>query len=112
MTEALHYFIGHDDPSPRIPTRYLAVTGAHITYMLRDTFEDVNAGYFNIPCEFLISHKLNPCDIKNDAYRSWVKSRVQIARLCFKTGRSYLAQIKNRRCRSFSISVTYLSYSV
>lgn len=99
VAEALHYFIGHDDPTPHIPSRYLAVTGAHITHLLRDTVEDVAAGYFNIPCEFLDAHKLDPCDIKNPAYKTWVKSRVQLARDCFKVGKSYLAQITNWRCR-------------
>jgi phytoene/squalene synthetase len=99
VTEALHYFIGHDVASPRIPTRYLAVTGAHITHMLRDAFEDASSGYFNIPCEFLDAHKLDPCDIYSDAFRMWVKNRVQLARSCFKVGKGYLAQVKNRRCR-------------
>src|SRR6266496_1835076 len=46
VTEALHYFIGHDDPAPHVPSRYLAVVGAHVTHMLRDSVEDVAAGYF------------------------------------------------------------------
>jgi phytoene/squalene synthetase len=99
VTEALHYFIGHDEPPPRIPTRYLAVTGAHITHMLRDTCEDAAAGYFNIPCEFLESHKITALDVCADAYRQWVKSRVQLARTYFKVGRRYIAQVKNVRCR-------------
>ena len=99
VTEALHYFIGHDDPSPQIPTHYLAVTGAHITHMLRDTFEDVATGYFNIPCEYLDSHELDPRDVSSDAYRGWVKSRVELARTCFRAGKDYLAQVKNVRCR-------------
>jgi len=101
VTEALHYFIGHDDDDPGLhtPTRYIAVTAAHITHMLRDTFEDVAAGYFNIASEFLDSHKLDPCDIKNDAHQLWVKNRVQIARTYFNEGKGYLRQVKNLRCR-------------
>src|SRR5262249_5244598 len=53
VTEALHYFIGHNDPAPLCHERYLAATGAHIVHMLRDTFEDAEAGYFNIPSEVL-----------------------------------------------------------
>ncbi len=52
-TEAIYFFIGHDDPSPCHEARYLAVTAAHITHMLRDTLEDVDNGYFNIPSEVL-----------------------------------------------------------
>jgi Squalene/phytoene synthase len=99
VTDAMHYFIGHNQPAPQDEARYLAVTAAHITHMLRDTFEDVAAGYFNIPCEFLASQKINPCDIESDPYREWVKSRVQLARTHFKAGERYLAQIKCTRCR-------------
>jgi phytoene/squalene synthetase len=106
VTEALHYFIGHDDPSPRSPARYLAVTGAHITHMLRDTFEDVAAGYFNIPREFVEAHGIDPRDVNSDAYRAWVESRVRLARDCFKAGRDYLSQVKNLRCRMAGYAYT------
>ena len=53
VTEAMHYFIGHCCYSPHNEARYLAVTAAHITHMLRDTFDDVQAGYYNIPREVL-----------------------------------------------------------
>jgi len=99
VTEALHYFIGHDGPSPHIPTRYLAVTAAHITHMLRDTVEDVTTGYFNLPYEFLDVRDLDPCDVTSDSYKVWVKNRTQLARTCFKAGKGYLAQVKNLRCR-------------
>jgi hypothetical protein len=99
VTEALHYFIGHNDPSPHTDGRYLAVTGAHITHMLRDTCEDTAAGYFNISREFLESQHLDPFNVGSTAYRAWVKSRVQCARACFESGRAYLAQVANHRCR-------------
>src|SRR5512144_2487561 len=51
VTECIHYFIGHDDFTPHDATRYLAVAGAHIAHMLRDTFDDARLGYFNIPRE-------------------------------------------------------------
>jgi phytoene/squalene synthetase len=99
VTEALHYFIGHNSPSPRSEARYLAVTAAHITHMLRDTFEDVAAGYYNIPREYLESHTIAPQDAESEAYRTWVKSRVQLARAYFKAGQGYLAQVEHPRCR-------------
>src|SRR6185369_5839891 len=37
VTEAMHYFIGHGCYAPQNKARYLAVTAAHITHMLRDT---------------------------------------------------------------------------
>lgn len=99
VTDALHYFIGHDDPLPQREARYCAVTGAHITHMLRDTLDDVAAGYFNIPHEFLESHQIDPEAVETDSYREWVKNRVQLARANFQTGKEYLARVKNRRCR-------------
>lgn len=99
VTEALHYFIGHSSSSPRGEARYLAATGAHITHMLRDTEEDTAAGYFNIPREYLNTYGITPWDMQTDAYRSWVESRVELARTYFAEGKAYLGQVENRRCR-------------
>jgi len=99
VTEALHYFIGHDDPSPQGDLRYRAVIGAHVTHMLRDTLEDVAAGYFNVPGAYLEQSGIHSMDVTSAAYRDWVKSRVELARACFADGRVYLAQVQNWRCR-------------
>jgi phytoene/squalene synthetase len=95
----MHYFIGHDVPAPRGGARYLAVKGAHIAHMLRDTFEDVAAGYFNIPREYLEAHDISPLDVTGDAYRAWVRDRVALARACFRAGRDHLARVRSIRCR-------------
>lgn len=99
VTEAMHYFIGHDCPSPRDQTRVLAVSAAHITHMLRDTFDDVRAGYFNIPLEVLVTNHITPQDLTSEPYRNWVKSRVQLARNYFKAGGEYLSRVGNVRCQ-------------
>lgn len=99
VTEAMHYFIGHDAAAPYDETRYLAVTGAHITHMLRDAVEDAAAGYTNIPQEVLEQHQLTPTDWSHEAYRAWVQQRVQLARHCFAVGRQYLARLESLRCR-------------
>jgi phytoene/squalene synthetase len=99
VTEALHYFIGHDHPGPQCPARYFAVTAAHITHMLRDTSEDITAGYFNIPGEVLERYRLDPGDVGHNLYRAWVESRVRLARDYFAAGKDYLAKIANWRCR-------------
>jgi phytoene/squalene synthetase len=99
VTEAMHYFIGHDGLSPKTETRYLAVTAAHIVHMLRDTRQDIAAGYINIPREFLESHALAPEAVDSPPYRLWVRSRVELARAYFKAGEIYLAQVENPRCR-------------
>ena len=99
VTEAMYYFIGHDNPPPSHEARYLAVTAAHITHMLRDALEDVEVGYFNIPREYLQKRGVSPGDVDNRAYREWVCGRVQLARMYFKAGREATAQVRNLRCR-------------
>jgi phytoene/squalene synthetase len=99
VTENLHYFIGHGSKSPQDQMRYLAVTAAHVTHMLRDTLDDVEAGYFNIPREVLESHHMDPGDVRSEPYRKWIQDRVGLARACFKAGRRYLARVENSRCR-------------
>lgn len=99
VTDVLHYFIGHGRPEPEDGPRYLSATGAHITHMLRDTLEDIQAGYFNVPREYLVANGIGPQDVESDAYQSWVQQRASLARACFKSGRDYLARVKNIRLR-------------
>jgi phytoene/squalene synthetase len=99
VTEAMQYFIGHDEFTPHDETRYLAVSAAHITHMLRDTYEDVQAGYFNIPREVLETNHIGPQDVHSEAYRAWVKGRVQLAREYFEAGRVYFRRVQNWRHR-------------
>jgi hypothetical protein len=99
VMECIHFFIGHDDFAPHDETRYLAVSAAHIAHMLRDTFDDAQIGYYNIPREVLEANHIGPQDVQSDAYRAWVKSRVQLAREDFKAGKGYFARVQNPRCR-------------
>ena len=99
VTEAMYYFIGHDSPSPNHETRYLAVTAAHITHMLRDALDDNEAGYFNVPREYLDIHKLSPQDVESWAHQAWVYQRVKLAQEYFKAGSKATAQAKSLRCR-------------
>ena len=99
VTEALHYFIGHNCASPHGEIRYMAVSGAHITHMLRDALEDAQVGYYNIPGEVIVANRIAPWDVESNAYRDWVQERVSKARSCFRMGRDYLAQVENLRCR-------------
>ena len=104
VAEAMHYFIGHGKFALHHETRYLAVSAAHIAHMLRDTFDDVRAGYYNIPREVLEENHIGPQDVQSDAYRAWVKSRVQLAREYFEAGRVYLARVQNPRYRLASLA--------
>ena len=106
VTEAMHYFIGHNSYSPHDETRYLAVSGAHIAHMLRDTFDDLEAGYYNIPREVLEADHVGLQDVGSRAYRAWVKSRVQLARSCFHAGKDYLARVEERRCQLAGMAYT------
>ena len=106
VTEAMHHFIGHGTYAPQGDLRYVAVAAAHITHMLRDTFDDLRAGYFNIPREVLEAGHITPEDIHSDAYRAWVQSRVKLARSYFKEGRQYLNQVANLRCRLAGLAYT------
>lgn len=99
VTEGLLFFIGHGEYAPRDDRRYLAVSAAHITHMLRDTFDDIQAGYYNIPREVLEANHISPQDIQSPAYRVWVKSRIELARQYFQAGRDYFSQVSNARCR-------------
>ena len=60
VTEAMHHFMGNGSAAPKDATRYLAVSGAHILHMLRDTYADVDAGYFNVPRELLDANSIGP----------------------------------------------------
>jgi phytoene/squalene synthetase len=106
VTEAMHYFIGHYCSTPHDESRYLAVSAAHITHMLRDTYDDVRAGYYNIPREVLEADHIRPQDIHSKAYRDWVQSRVRLAREYFKMGRGYLTRVQNARCRLAGFAYT------
>jgi phytoene/squalene synthetase len=106
VTEAMHNFIGHGCKSPQDQTRYLAVRAAHITHMLRDTLDDVEAGYFNIPREIVDARRIDPRDVQSEAYRKWIKDRIGLARACFQVGRRYLARVENLRCRVAGFAYT------
>jgi phytoene/squalene synthetase len=67
--------------------------------MLRDTFADVRAGYFNVPREVLEAHSIGPEDIHCDPYRAWVESRTRLARADLAAGRAYFARVESARHR-------------
>jgi hypothetical protein len=99
VTECIHYFIGHAARTPHDATRYLAVSAAHIAHMLRDTFDDAQVGYYNAPRELLEGSHIGPLDVHTEAYRGWVKSRVELARRYFQAGKDYFARVESLRCR-------------
>ena len=99
VTDAMYYFIGHNELVPNHEARYLAVTAAHITHMLRDTLKDIETGYFNLPREHLQKEGISQYDTGSMEYQKWVCSRVSLARRYFRGGRAYIARNKNLRRR-------------
>lgn len=99
VTEAIHHFIGHDQFAPHEGSRYLAVAAAHITHMLRDTSEDIEAGYINVPREFLKNRHISQVGLNSPAQRDWVRGRVALARQYFKGARTFVARVESWRCR-------------
>lgn len=99
VTEALHHCIGHGAAVPRDPSRYVAVSGAHVAHMLRDLRHDLSVGYVNIPSEVLGPTGLSLDQPESAAFRRWVRDRVDLARSSFATGRGYLSRVENARCR-------------
>jgi phytoene/squalene synthetase len=97
VMDALAYFIGHDHVYPSGKGRILAACGAHIAHMLRDTHDDLQAGYFNIPREVLEGQRLSPADVARPAYRAWVRERVILALDCLAEGKRYIRQMGNAR---------------
>jgi phytoene/squalene synthetase len=93
VMDAIVYFIGHDHAYPCEAARTQAVVGAHIIHMLRDTDDDLAAGYFNIPHQVLDASGLTPADRDHPAYRRWVRQRVDQARRCFAEGKRYLRRM-------------------
>jgi phytoene/squalene synthetase len=91
--DAIGYFIGHDHVYPDGAARLQAVIGAHVIHMLRDTADDLEAGYFNVPRSVLEVRRLTPSDIHHPAYRRWVRERVVEARRCFGEGKEYLRRV-------------------
>jgi len=100
VSDAMHHFIRHDSiDAPRGEERYRAVTGSHILHMLRDTNQDVLAGYFNVPREVLLASSIGPGDLHSDAYRNWVRERVRQAGEELDAGAAYFCSLTSRRHR-------------
>jgi hypothetical protein len=106
VMDALMYFIGNQQPTPDQPGKYDAVIAAHITHMLRDTYEDTEVKYFNISAEFLQKHSISALDLDSLAFQSWTCQRVKLAREYFRSGRAYISQIKHFRRRLAGLAYT------
>jgi phytoene/squalene synthetase len=99
VMDGLQYFIGNKHTYPRTHNRHLAVTGAHITHMLRDTLEDLSTGLVNIPAEDMEAYGIDLEDLDSKQMRSWVHDQVELARFCFQEGKTYIDTLEVLRCK-------------
>jgi phytoene/squalene synthetase len=99
VMDGLQYFIGNGQPYPRTHNRLLAVTGAHIMHMLRDTCEDLPAGLVNIPAEYLEAHGMQGIELNSEPLRAWVREQVVLARMFFEEGKIYIDSLEVLRCK-------------
>jgi phytoene/squalene synthetase len=99
VMDGIQYFIGNGQPYPRNSDRIKAVTGAHLTHMLRDTLEDIPAGLINIPAEGMQVYGIRDFDLDSPAMRLWVRDQVKRARICFQEGKRYIDALDNLRCK-------------
>jgi phytoene/squalene synthetase len=98
VMDAISYFIGHR-VEPKSESRNLAVVGAHVAHMLRDTSDDLAAGYYNIPRHVLEAGRISPGDLSSPIYRDWVRRRVRLARAYLREGKRYIRGMSNPRAR-------------
>ena len=99
VMDGLLYFIHNGHPYARTPDRNLAVIGAHLTHMLRDTLEDLPAGFINIPSEEIQAHQIDLQDPSSSAFREYVKGQVEQAEACFQAGMSYIESLDVLRAK-------------
>jgi phytoene/squalene synthetase len=99
VMDGLLYFIGNGHPYPKTPDRTLAVIGAHLTHMLRDTLEDLPRGLINIPAEDLAERGICLDDAKSEAFRHWVQEQVEQAKRCFQEGMRYIDSLDVLRAK-------------
>lgn len=93
VTDAIEYFIKNGHAYPDDEARIAAARAAHTTHMLRDYRDDLGAGFWNIPSEYLEAHRIGPEDIESPAFREWVRLRVEAARDDFRLGKEYIDRL-------------------
>jgi phytoene/squalene synthetase len=99
VMDGLQYFIGNGHPYPKTMDRTQAVVGAHIAHMLRDTLEDVPAGYINIPFEEIQERTISIEDPDSEVFRAWVREQVDRAESCIQAGKGYVDRLDILRCK-------------
>jgi len=99
VMDGIQYFIGNGHPYPITAGRTLAVVGAHLVHMLRDTLEDLPAGLVNIPVEDILGRGIRLDDLESEPFHLWVRDQVARARACLREGKDYIDNLDNLRCK-------------
>ncbi|MCP4050274.1 MAG: squalene/phytoene synthase family protein [bacterium] len=99
VINGLLYFIGNGYRYNDIDSRYKSAKAAHITHLLRDMVKDIKDGFINIPAEYIKDNNTGYNDMENEAFRLWVKERVDLARKYFIEGKHYLEELPVLRCK-------------
>lgn len=99
VMDGIQYFIGSGHPYPKSVDRTQAVVGAHLVHMLRDTLEDIPAGFVNIPMEDIQKRGINVKDLDSEAFRAWVREQAEKAQACLLAGKGYIDSLDVLRCK-------------
>ena len=102
-TDGLQYFIGNDHEYPIDENQYFAAKAAHIVHLLRDTVEDLQNGFINIPKEHIELHGIDISQMESPAFRAWVRERTAKAREYFIKGKQYLETLSVYRCKTVGL---------
>jgi phytoene/squalene synthetase len=97
--DGIQYFIGNGHPYLKTVDRTLAVVGAHLVHMLRDSLEDIPAGFINIPAEDIQGRGICVEDVESESFRLWVREQVDRARVCLQAGKQYIDSLDILRCK-------------
>lgn len=99
VMDGIQYFIGNGHPYPKTPDRTMAVVGAHLVHMLRDTLEDLPVGFVNIPLEDIQRCGIRLEEVESESFRLWVHEQVDRAQACFQEGKGYIDSLDVLRCK-------------
>lgn len=99
VMDGIQYFIGNGYQYPKTVDRTLAVVGAHLVHMLRDTLEDIPAGFVNIPVEDILERGICIEDVESESFRHWVSEQAEKARGCLNAGKLYIDSLEVLRCK-------------
>ncbi|TAI47362.1 squalene/phytoene synthase family protein [Flagellimonas allohymeniacidonis] len=102
-TDGLQYFIGNKHQYPVAKNQYSAAKAAHIVHLLRDTVEDLQNGFINIPKEYIELYGINISQLESPAFRAWVRERTAKAREYFIEGKHYLETLNIFRCKTVGL---------